>query len=612
MSLTSHFIKRAYLSAAALLLITACGSGGRVTVELNQFRNCAEVSAYYREVSAKLSDPDLLQNGGSPVNPSAEAGRSSQSQAQAGLEEGDVAKIEGSILVSLQYGKVHLINIANPASMSVLKTIDYSANLSGMLHQIVIVSGHLYVVGSSYAQTSQVFVDVYSLSAPYNKVTSHLIDGSFEQLRVSADESRIYLLTAKYPELVAGVASAEASLGTVKSGSFQDQSCECNELYYVSSNAIANYPTISHIHSISTGNPTEPLNQQFSIIGASSVLRATEESFLLAFELDSEPAIELIPMGAPDPIISPANRSKSLIVMAKEQNQLLQIKAAGLIDGTVISQFSMASQGDYVNVFSYDVETPRGMIGRNDVATASSESQPAQQTILTTLRLESGALVETQRIDRLGVNERLFSAMFGGSHAYAVTSDVVIFSDPLYSFDITNFASPRVVGELKIDGYSQWMHETPSGHVLALGREAPDGNVEGIHVSLFSSSAQLINRQIIGTANTFSAAVNPLFRNEGYKSYLYDAAAGLLFLPTSTANFGFAGRFWSDLTVANKVQVFQITSSAVVPVSSVSTTHYVDRILKGSNAYYFLNEGQVLSRSLSNPATGLGSLSLPL
>jgi uncharacterized secreted protein with C-terminal beta-propeller domain len=202
--------------------------------------------------------------------------------------------------------------------------------------------------------------------------------------------------------------------------------------------------------------------------------------------------------------------------------------------------------------------------------------------------------------------------MFGGSHAYAVTSDVVIFSDPLYSFDISNFSSPQVVGELKIDGYSQWMHETPAGHVLALGREAPNGNIGGIHASLFSSNAQLVSRQIIGTSNTFSEAVNPLFRNEGYKSYLYDAPAGLLFLPTSSANFGFGGRAWTELTVANKVEIFQITASAVVPMATISTDHYVNRILKGLNAYYFLNEGKVYARSLANPASGLGTVSLPL
>lgn len=607
MSLTSRQIKEMLYSAVALLLITGCGSSGRVRLELDQFKNCAELSSYYQGVSAKLSSlPDVeIMNGGVPSNQSAEGVRSAQ--AQTGLEEGDVAKIEGNILVSLQYGKVHLVNISNPAAMSVLKTIDYTDSHAS-LQQIVIVNGNLYVVGTSYLQTSKVFVDVYSLTAPFNKISAHSIDGWFEQLRVSSDESRIYLLTSKYPDLIPGVASAEASIGTVVSGSTQKPSCLCDDLYYVPFDAIAGSPSISHIHSLSTANPVEPLSQQFSMIGAGALLRATEESFLLAFELDQGPAIELIPRGAPSPITAEAKRSKSLIVMAQEEDQSLKIKAAGLIDGSVISQFSMASQGEYVNVFSYDVESSMGDL----IPMASSESRPQQQSILTTLRVQDGALLETQRIDRLGVGERLFSAMFGVSHAYAVTSDVVVFADPLYSFDISNFSSPQVVGELKIDGYSQWMHETPAGHVLALGREAPNGVIGGIHVSLFNSSAQLLSRQILGSANTFSEAVNPFFRNEGYKSYLYDEAAGLLLLPTSSASSGFAGRAWSDLTVANKVEVLQITASAVVPLATISTDHYVNRILKGLNAYYFLNEGKVYSRSLANPASGLGTVNLPL
>jgi len=629
MTLTSVIFKnRTFnLIASGLLLASCSSSRGPLSISLNQFKDCNELATYYQAVQennlryAERLSSGIPTNGGAPNNQSAENDRSSTNPS-AGLQEGDIVKLENGVLITQQYGKVHLVNTTNPAAMTILKTLDYSLDNQTFLHQMATANGRLYVVGSTYNSSAQVFIDVYNLTAPFAKVASHQIDATgFEQLRVSADQSKIYLLTVTSPSIVPSktdgpsdaAADAAASLGRVVTGSVQKPSCECNQLRYVSADAVIGSPLISHVHALSTVDPAQPLSQQFSLIGVNSVLRATSESFLFAFDLNPEPAIELVASDGQDPVSAEADQPKSLIVLAKEQGSSLEVEAAGLVPGSVVSQFSMESRGNIVNVFSYVEPMFSDAIMAPEGVSGSGGADPRQQSYLTTLRVEDGLLSQIHQIAELGKGEQLFSALFGSNTAYAVTSLVSIWQDPLYSFDLSDFSAPEKTGELKIPGYTSFMEETPDGHVLGIGRDATEeGTIQGVHVSLFTNRAQLIQRRLLGNTNTFSAAVSPFPRSDGYKSYLYHAPAGLLFLPTSSGGFNFNGSFWEELDINNKVEVFRITATSIDPVASISTAHYVERVLAGSNAYFFVNQGQVLSRSLENPQTGLGTLNLPL
>jgi uncharacterized secreted protein with C-terminal beta-propeller domain len=105
---------------------------------------------------------------------------------------------------------------------------------------------------------------------------------------------------------------------------------------------------------------------------------------------------------------------------------------------------------------------------------------------ITMLREIGDGLVRVGMIDGLGKTEQIYSVRFMGDVAYVVTFRQ---TDPLYTVDLSDPRSPRLLGELKIPGYSAYLHPVADGRLLGIGQDATDeGMVQGSQVSLFDVS----------------------------------------------------------------------------------------------------------------------------
>jgi hypothetical protein len=83
----------------------------------------------------------------------------------------------------------------------------------------------------------------------------------------------------------------------------------------------------------------------------------------------------------------------------------------------------------------------------------------------------------------LGKGEQIYAVRFVGPVGYVVTFRQV---DPLYTLDLSNPRLPRVVGELKIPGYSSYLHPLGADRLIGIGQDADEqGMVKGSQVSLF-------------------------------------------------------------------------------------------------------------------------------
>src|SRR6185312_1301922 len=113
-------------------------------------------------------------------------------------------------------------------------------------------------------------------------------------------------------------------------------------------------------------------------------------------------------------------------------------------------------------------------------------SGPDSESFLTTLRLESGALVKLGQVGGLGRGERVYAVRFVGDVGYVVKFRQI---DPVYTIDVSNAASPRVLGELKIPGFSSYLHPVGDDLLLGVGEDADaNGRPLGTEVSLFDVS----------------------------------------------------------------------------------------------------------------------------
>lgn len=150
--------------------------------------------------------------------------------------------------------------------------------------------------------------------------------------------------------------------------------------------------------------------------------------------------------------------------------------ASGSVSGSLLNQYSLSEHGGDLRVAT--TNTP-------EWEPTPGPGQRSQSSVHV-LRRNGARLEPVGRVDGLGKGERIYAVRFIGPAAYVVTFRQV---DPLYVVDLRDPARPRVTGELKITGYSAYLHPTADGRLLGVGQEADKaGRTLGTQVSLFDVS----------------------------------------------------------------------------------------------------------------------------
>lgn len=146
--------------------------------------------------------------------------------------------------------------------------------------------------------------------------------------------------------------------------------------------------------------------------------------------------------------------------------------AGGSVPGWLLNQYSLS---EYDGVLRAATTT-----GHPWAPTATSTST------VYALRPVGGELKIVGQVGGLGKNERIYAVRFLGPVGYLVTFRR---TDPLYAIDLADPEHPRVAGELKIPGYSAYLHPLGDGKLIGVGQAADDnGRVQGTQVSVFDVS----------------------------------------------------------------------------------------------------------------------------
>jgi uncharacterized secreted protein with C-terminal beta-propeller domain len=143
------------------------------------------------------------------------------------------------------------------------------------------------------------------------------------------------------------------------------------------------------------------------------------------------------------------------------------------VRGFLLSQWALSEHAGHLRVASTTVPS---WWGRDE----ESES------FVTVLSLDGGRLTQVGRVGGLGRGEQIYAVRFIGDVGYVVTFRQV---DPLYTVDLSTPAAPKVLGELKIRGYSAYLHPVGEDLLLGVGQDATaQGRQLGTQLSLFDVS----------------------------------------------------------------------------------------------------------------------------
>ena len=149
-----------------------------------------------------------------------------------------------------------------------------------------------------------------------------------------------------------------------------------------------------------------------------------------------------------------------------------QYIASGIVAGTLLNQFSMDEHEGFLRI----------------ITTTGSpwDEQNLSESQLVVMKEKDNLLERVGLVSGLGKGESLYSARLLDDVGFAVTFRQI---DPFYVLDLSDPFNPSIVGELKIPGFSTYLHPIDENYVIGIGQNATDeGRVLGLKVSLFDVS----------------------------------------------------------------------------------------------------------------------------
>jgi len=147
--------------------------------------------------------------------------------------------------------------------------------------------------------------------------------------------------------------------------------------------------------------------------------------------------------------------------------------ASGEVPGSVLNQFSLSEYEGVLRIATTH-------------ETQWWDERQESSSSLYTLEPRDGVLEIMGEVNDLGRGERIFAVRYLGDLATVVTFRQ---TDPLYTIDLADPTNPTVLGELKINGYSAYLHPIGDDLVIGVGQDATDqGQTTGTQVSLFDIS----------------------------------------------------------------------------------------------------------------------------
>jgi inhibitor of cysteine peptidase len=214
---------------------------------------------------------------------------------------------------------------------------------------------------------------------------------------------------------------------------------------------------------------------------------------------------------------------------------IVNLAASSQIKGNLINQFAMDEYNDAfrvaVTVNEYAMRFKR------------ENGEKVQPSFYDTKRYNSLYILDmelniTGSVTDLAPNERIYSVRFDGEIGYVVTFRQ---TDPLFAIDLSNTTAPKVLSELKIPGFSTYMHPYGDGLLFGIGLDADEnGRTTGLKMSMFdiTDKVNVTEKSIykLSSNTTYSEALY------NHKAILIDAKKNIIGFPVSEYNYDYSNK----------------------------------------------------------------------
>ena len=433
-----------------------------------------------------------------------------------GVDEPDVVKTDGKYLYILANSKIYIVK-AYPAQDAVVLSI-ISLEDTGVSN-FFINGDRLIVFSSSYRYpicgndfwwgVSTTTIKTYDFSDRENPELAEDIevDGSYFNARMIGNY--VYIITTEYSyELVYNYNGNN----TINIPEITINNCTrklpANCIFYVNNSVRMDIMT----NVISLNIDSGEVNQKSFLLENSQTMYVSKNNIYLA----------CMEYNYYYPPLSDSNECYETTVIHKISinNGDISCTAQGKVPGRILNQFSMDEHNGFFRI-----------------ATTVGNVWDSERKSSNNIYILNDSLNRTSEIENIAPGERIYSSRFMGKRAYLVTFKKV---DPFFTIDLSDPNNPKILGELKIPGYSDYLHPYDDNHIIGIGKDTVEPQEEyswtrdfawyqGLKIALFDVSdfenPKVESQVIIGDRGTDSPVLHD------HKAFLFDREKELLVIP---------------------------------------------------------------------------------
>lgn len=486
----------------------------------------------------------------------------------AGVDEADIVKTDGEYLYVVSGGNIYILRAYPPEQAEVLSRVTLNETYDAEIYVngdklAVLGSRHpLFITRSPHVYTGETFVKVYDISDRASPVLTRNVSLSGTILGSRMIGGYVYAAVNQPAMLPSG---SETDLEVVLPRIFTGgavKEVQPTEIRYVDVSDVFYYFTM--VVAVNVVNDAEEPTYETFLTGAAACMYVSQSNIYLAV-----PNANLWI----SPVEAGETSGETLIYRVKLDGGKVVCEAEGAVPGYVLNQFSM---DEYMGFFR--------------IATTKWTGEGSWNNLF----ILDMSLNIVGKIEDLAPSERIYSARFMGERCYLVTFRQV---DPFFVIDLDNPAEPKVLGYLKIPGFSGYLHPYDENHIIGIGEQ--DNNVKLSLFNVTNVTAPTETAKYILQADRSSSVVLM-----DHKAFLFDRSKQLLTLPISISYIEVKGdgyytkSFWQGAYVFNVSLEQGFTLRGKITHQDNSTSQFegslkVQRILYIENVLYTVSEAKV-------------------
>ncbi len=563
-----------------------------------RFSTMLDVIMEAPEVDEGLTTDDLRSDDASQTSAvESEKSYSGTNNQVEGVDEGDIVKTNGDLIATISNGQVNLIG-TNPTAPTLLGIIPINSG-RGAVSNLYLTGNQLVVIGSSYVYyglpelmtldtkliapptyyTPNTFTLVYDISSPSEPILTMDMDyeGAYVSSRLVND--RLYMVTDKGLDYwsINDLTDYELQPKFADNLTGKTTVIDYENLHY-----FPEYVAPSVMMTISI-NLDEGTSNVDAYLGRAETVYATSETMYLAFTHYGY-AEQL------NTLIYVPNYSKTTAIYKFSLNDgNITYENKGSVPGILVNQFSMDDYNNHLRI-----------------ATTTGDMWNENNLSKNNLYILDNELKQVGEVTGLAPGERIYSTRFYQDRVYMVTYRQV---DPFFVIDASTPTAPKVIGALKIPGFSTYMHILDANHVLGFGTDTNEenGNIRtgGIKLSLFdvTDPANPIEskKEVIGVAGTYSELQN------NHKALMISLQKGLMGFPITVAGqtpyvTDFSGAYVYDITTDNFTYKGQVTHKTATN-NYYNYQESIKRLLTIGDYLYSLSDSKMVVSDLEDLST---------